>query len=47
MASGAKNEFRLFQGRLLWLNYLKTVQVTSFAALCNLIAKMHYTSKFW
>ena len=39
--------FRLVQGRLLFVGYLSQYQLLPFGALCNLIAKMHNTSKFW
>ena len=40
--------FRLVQGRLLLVNYLKKgYELLPFGALCNLIAKMHNTSKLW
>ena len=40
--------FRLVQGRLLLGKTLKKlVKLLPFGASCNLIAKMHYISKFW
>ena len=38
---------RLNQGRLLLLDYLKQYELLPCGAVCNLIAKMHNTSKFW
>ena len=39
--------FRLVQGRLLLVDYLSQYELLTFGALCNLIAKMYNTSKFW
>ena len=39
--------FRLVQGRLLLVDYLSHYELLPFGALCNLIAKLHNTSKFW
>ena len=39
--------FRSVQGRLLLVDYLSQYKLLPFGALCNFIAKMHNTSKFW
>ena len=40
--------FILVQGRLLLVNHFRSqYELIPFGALCNLIPKMHNTSKFW
>ena len=39
--------FRLVQGKLLLVDLLSQYELLPFSAMCNLIAKMHNTSKFW
>ena len=41
-------DFRVDQGRLPLVKLLKSLyELLPFGGLCNLIAKMHNTSKFW